>query len=142
MLAGIILVVAWHVVGTAKSGPLGMGSTPPDATYPDVYWQTIREQVAAGLHLTVDQLKTELTTSTGNGPKGPIPLSIREIAAQQGMDATQLRTIEVNAIKRAGAVLVQQQIWTQQQADQHIQAVNNEPDTQVNATIINAFLSY
>jgi hypothetical protein len=58
------------------------------------------------------------------------------------MDATQLRTIEVNAIKRAGAVLVQQQIWTQQQADQHIQAVNNEPDTQVNATIINAFLSY
>jgi hypothetical protein len=32
MLAGIILVVAWHVVGTAKSGPPGMGSTPPDAT--------------------------------------------------------------------------------------------------------------
>lgn len=145
MLAGIILVVAWHVVtsaGRTKSGPLGMGSTPPDATYPDVYWQTIREQVAAGLHLTVNQLKTKLTIPTGNGPKGSLPLSIKEIAAQQAMDAGQLRTIEMNALTRAGDILVQQQIWTQQQADQHTQAANNESDTQVNATIISAFLSH
>jgi hypothetical protein len=107
-----------------------------------VYWQTIREQVAAGLHLTVDQLKTKLTTPTGNGPKGPIPLSISEIATQQGVNAAQLRTLEMNALKRAGAVLVQQQVWTQHQADQQTQAVNNETDTQLHATIISAFLAH
>jgi hypothetical protein len=145
ILVGIVLVVAWHVVGTAggtKSGLTGAPSAQSTATYPDVYWQTIREQVAAGLHLTVDQLETKLTTPTGNGPKGPIPPTFTEIAAQQGVDAAQLRAIEVNALTRAGDVLVQHQVWTQHQADQRIQVVNNESDTQVNATIISAFLSH
>jgi hypothetical protein len=140
-----MLVVAWHVVGAAgrtKSGSPGAPPAQSAATYPDVYWQTIREQVAAGVHLTVDQLKTKLTTPTGNGPKGALPPTFTEIAAQQGVDAAQLRTIEANALTRAGAVLVQQQVWTQHQADQQIQVVNNESDTQVTATIISAFLSH
>jgi hypothetical protein len=109
LLLGAILLVVWQVVAPQPtSGGNGTGSpgtgagatkiTQPEQEYPALYWQTIREQVAAGLHLTVDQLKAKLTTPTEQGPKGPTAPDISEVAMQQGIDAEHLRAIEIAAV--------------------------------------------
>lgn len=93
---------------TTESGKTGPGDPP-------IYWQTIQEQVAQGLHLTVAEVKTKLQSGEPIGT----------IAAEQNISTDQLRTIELNAIQKGHDVLVSMGYLTQQQSDQGMQDIRS-----------------
>lgn len=57
---------------------------------PPLYYQTVEENVAQGLHLSVEQIKAKLQA----GGRGT---SLSLLAAQQGISLTQLHTILLDA---------------------------------------------
>src|SRR5436309_2582799 len=74
LIIGVVAIVAWQALlprtpstgsnaaGRSTSSNKGenSGATPPGWNDPAIYWQTIREQVAQGLHLSVAQLTAKL----------------------------------------------------------------------------------
>ena len=81
------------------------------------YLPNVASQVAQGLHLSVDQLKTDLQ----NG------MSLDQIATAQGVSSSQLHTLVLNAIQSAVNQAVKDGNLTQQQATAFIQALQSHP---------------
>ncbi|BCL77615.1 hypothetical protein ccbrp13_00800 [Ktedonobacteria bacterium brp13] len=99
---------------TGGTDPIGGQSTPaaPPANkgsgggYSDAFLTTVKEHIAQGLHLTVDQV----TAQVSGGKQST------DVATAQGISANQLHTIELNAYQAAFDQAVQQGVYTQSQA--------------------------
>ena len=129
LVVGVVLLLVGQAVApytsTSRSSTASATSTtvvPKSGEGdPPIYWQTIEQQIAAGLHLTVAQVKTSLQPAPGQRD-GP---SIAVIAAQQRIPAAQWRTIEVNAIQKGHDLLVSMGYLTQQGSDQGMQTIRH-----------------
>ncbi len=134
-LVGLALLLLWQfhpwqgtsdggttVRGTTTTGTAGT-STDGKEGQPDppVYWQTIEENIAQGLHLTVAQMKAGLQPPLGQRDS----LGIAHMASEQGISEAQLRIIELNAIQKGHDVLVRMDILTQQGSDQGMQTIRH-----------------
>ena len=132
LVVGVVLLLVWQgfaphaptsrsstgsttsTTATPKAGQSGQGDPP-------IYWQTIEQQIAEGLHLTVAQVKARLQPPPGQRD-GP---SIAVIAAQQGIPEAQWRTIEINAIQKGHDLLVSMGYLTQQESDEGMQHIRD-----------------
>lgn len=103
---------------TTASSTIAVKEGQPD---PPIYWQTIEENIAQGLHLTVTQVKASLQPPPGQRDS----LGIAHVASEQGVSETQLRPIEINAIQKGHDLLVRMGILTQQGSDQGMQTVRH-----------------
>jgi len=81
------------------------------------YRPDLTNQVAQGLHLSVDQLQAQLKAGK----------SLDEIAAAQHVSSSQLHTIVMNALQSTLNKAVAAGDLTQQQANQFMQYVQNHP---------------
>ncbi len=81
------------------------------------YLPTVANQVAQGLHMSVDQLKTQLQSGK----------SLSDIASAQGVSSSQLQTIVTNAIQNAVNKAVSDGNLTQQQATNIMQMLQKNP---------------
>lgn len=129
-------------------GQSGNSSGSPWDSYPTVYWQTLRARFAQGMHMTEQQVKNNLqstylaTQSATTGGRVEVNDTaatqwLSNLAQAQGISQAQLHTIELTAVKQAHAVLVQQGVLTQQQANQTMNDMSRE---ELNAHIFDAFL--
>jgi len=106
-----------------------------------VYWQTIQEQVAQGLHLSAVQIQAELQPPVSN-TKGGTPPNIGNVALEQGISLDQLHTIEINALQQAFNKLVSQGVEMQQQADQWMQTVRGWAQSDLNGYVTDVFVNH
>jgi hypothetical protein len=76
---------------TVTPGSKGASSLPGEGD-PQIYWDTIKTQVAQSLHLSVASLtdKLKLPTPSSKGAPPPDALTIATIATQQGVSLTQV----------------------------------------------------
>jgi hypothetical protein len=151
IILGVVLAGAWQVYRTHNApsstgspaqtrGGTGNGGTSnsqvPGQNYPDVYWQTLRAQFAQGLHMTEQQVKDNLqaflTTQTPTN-RGTVALSaataaqwLSGLAGAEGISQSQMHALEVTAVQHAYAVLVEQHVLTQQQANEAMQGMNQD----------------
>jgi hypothetical protein len=109
--------------GTSASSSVapdgGKGAGLPGAGGPQIYWSTLRQQLAQGLHRSVADLTALWGAAAPSGPKGaaaPAGTTLLDIAIENGMSPSRLRSLELTAITRACAVLVQSGALTRQQA--------------------------
>lgn len=105
----------------------GSGSLLGDGD-PQIYWDTIKQQVAQGLHRSVADLTALWGASPSSGQKGsnpPAVMTISDVATQEGLTRDQLTTLELNAIQAACTQLVNQGTLTQAQADARMQEVRD-----------------
>ena len=79
------------------------------------YLPAVANQVAQGLHMTVDQLKTQLQSGK----------SLTDIATAQGVSASQLHTLVINAVQNAVNKAVSDGNLTQQQATNIMQMLQS-----------------
>ncbi len=128
---------------TGTPGSKGASSLPGEGD-PQIYWDTIKTQVAQGLHLSVASLtdKLKLPTPSSKGAPPPPGLTIGTIAAQQGVSLTQLRTIELYAIQQAYNALVSQHNLSQQAADQRMQTIHSWGQYDLDGYIMYAFQNH
>ncbi|EFH80193.1 hypothetical protein [Ktedonobacter racemifer] len=155
VIMGTLLMVAWQVYTTNQSpSSTGRGSTQgtegpthaPWDDYPEVYWQTLRAQVAQGLHMTEQQIHDNLhSTLLANASTGSNQTEISsadaaqwmsDLASAHGVSQAQLHTIEVTAVQKAHTILVNQHVLTQQQADENMHMMNQD---NLNFNMVNAF---
>lgn len=113
-------------VAAANATPTkGRGSLLGDGD-PQIYWDTIKQEVAQGLHRSVADLTALWGASSGGGQKGgnpPAAVTISDVATQEGLTRDQLTTLELNAIQTACTQLVNQGALTQAQADARMQEI-------------------
>jgi hypothetical protein len=127
ILVGVALLLVWQAIApyTPTSRSRAASSTSTAAAPksgegdPPIYWQTIEQQIAAGLHLTVAQVKSRLQPAPGQRD-GP---SIAVIANQQGIPAAPWRAIEISAIQKGHDLLVSMGYLTQQGSYQGMQTI-------------------
>ncbi|GHO72568.1 hypothetical protein KSD_03390 [Ktedonobacter sp. SOSP1-85] len=154
VILGALLVVGWQVYTTnnaSSSTGSRTGERPtqgpthaPWDDYPEVYWQTLRAHVAQGLHMTEQQIQSNLqSTFHANSSSNKKEIAAAEVAqwlsnlaSAHGISQTQLHTIEVTAVQQAHAVLVEQHVLTQQQADENMHSMNQDD---LNFHIVDAF---
>ena len=109
-----------HAAKTAKGSPL------PGAGDPPIYWDTIKQQLANGLHTTVPKLKRLWGNTTITGPKGqsvPTMTTILDVAIEHGISQSRLRSIELAAIQTACDVLVHKHKLTTKQASARMKLI-------------------
>jgi hypothetical protein len=128
--------------GTDKSQLVSQAPPGPQGDRP-IYWQTIQQQVAQGLHLSVAQIQAQLQVPlpAPAGSKGR-ERGIADIALAQGIPQAQLHTLELQAIQDAYAQLVSQGIVTQQQADQGMQTIQGWDQGTLNNYVTGAFTGH
>lgn len=110
---------------TTSTPAKGSGSLPGDSD-PQIYWDTIKQQVAQGLHRSVADLTALWGATPGGGQKGsnpPAAVTISDVATQEGLTRDQLTSLELNAIQTACTQLVHQGALTQAQADARMQEI-------------------
>jgi hypothetical protein len=162
VILGALFVAAWQVyalnnpsspaqskTNTGNQG--GDGASNPWENYPSIYWQTLKTQIAQGLHMDEQQVVSKVqsqvpATQTTNGSKFGLDSStattiLNNLAHSQGLSQAQLHTIEVNAIQQAHAVLVQRGVLTQQQASKNLQALLALDRDNINLHVVSAFLT-
>jgi polyhydroxyalkanoate synthesis regulator phasin len=81
------------------------------------YLPAVANQVAQGLHMTVDQLKAQLQSGK----------SLSDITTAQGVSSSQLQTLATNAIQSAVTKAVSDGNLTQQQATNIMQMLQKNP---------------
>lgn len=128
---------------TPTASSKGSSSLPGEGD-PQIYWDTIKMQVAQGLHMSMDQISGELRLPTPTSKSGPPPAgtTIGEIASQQGLSTSQLHTIEINAIQGACNVLVSQHSLSQTDANQRMQMINSWDQSSLDGYIMYAFQNH
>lgn len=133
ILSAILLLVGGAIiVGTGivvaelsfSSGPVPAKNANPPAvndkqsssdcgqSLPPSYWDTLLQQAASGLHLSVTWVKAQIRARK----------RIQDIAAAQGISQQQLHTIEVNALQAANNQMVRMKCQTQSQANANVQS--------------------
>jgi hypothetical protein len=163
MVIGVVVVlVAFQVIshagshGTTPQGPTtttnnttpttpskGASSLPGEGD-PPVYWETIKAQVAQGLHMRVADLTVALKLPTPTTKSAPPPAgtTIGEIASQQGVSTSQLRTIEIQAIQQACNALVSQHDLSQADGTQRMQTISSWDQESLDGYIMYAFQNH
>jgi polyhydroxyalkanoate synthesis regulator phasin len=81
------------------------------------YVPQIESQVAQGLHLSVSQLQSDLKSG----------MTLKQVASQQGVSTTQLRTLVQNSIQSAANQAVHDGNLTQAQANDFMQYLQKHP---------------
>lgn len=127
LLACMIVVggiLVWQM--TAHSEGLG-GSTNPESSQPAVattsplmppvpltalYDETVEQQVAQGLHLTVAKVTAQLQAQ-------PTP-DLRGVGKQQGLAQDQLYQVVFSALQTADNYMVTSGVWIEPQADEEM----------------------
>lgn len=123
LLGGVIIlsgggVLAWQLAaqapasGTNGAPKGGAGAAlPPGCTGARIPVDTVQQEMANGLHLTVDQVKTQVQAGK----------TIAQIAASQGLTPAQLRALEIHALQVANARWLHMGCITQQDVDSNMQ---------------------
>ena len=115
-----------------QQGGSGSQSTPPagkGSGYPPEFLNTVKQQIAQGLHLTVDQVTAEVSAGK----------QIADVARAQGISNTQLHTIELNAYQTAFNQAVQKGTYTQDQANTYMENYRQRDPGQLNNSITALF---
>ncbi|HZO76303.1 MAG TPA: hypothetical protein VFB60_29160 [Ktedonobacteraceae bacterium] len=134
LLVGVAIIVGTSIVLAVvltPHGPAASSSTnanPPAITnkqtsgqcsqgqsLPPLYWSTLLQQTAQGLHLSVAQVKAQI-----KGGK-----SIQDVASVQGISAQLLLSIETSALQTANNQMVTLKCQTQAQANANVQSYAN-----------------
>ena len=115
LLGGVIVlggggVLAWQLLSPA-AGKIGGLGLPQGCTGARIPRDTIRQETANGLHLTVAQVQTQVRAGK----------TMAQIAAAQGLTPEQLRTLEIHALQVANARWLQMGCITQQDVDSNMQ---------------------
>ena len=109
MIVGAVGVALWLTV-LCPSAPAQEYRRPnPPVALPAAYYQTVEEQIAQGLGLSVAQMKAEIRADPGEGLFG--------VATAQGVSPDQFYRIEIEAHNVASAQMVASDVWTQAQAN-------------------------
>jgi hypothetical protein len=109
LLLGVVGVVLWLTVLRPAASTQEYHRPKPPVALPAAYYQTVEEQIAQGLGLSVAQVKARVQSDPGEGLFG--------VATGQNVSPDQLYSIEIDAHKTASAQMVASGTWTQQQAD-------------------------
>src|SRR5262245_56784562 len=113
MLVGAVGAALWLTV-LRPSAPAQEYRRPnPPVALPAAYYETVEEQIARGLGLSVAQVKDGIRANPGEGLFG--------VATAQGVSPDQFYGIEINAHTAASAQMVANGVWNQQQADATVQ---------------------
>jgi hypothetical protein len=141
-LALVALERPQHAPTTSQGGVVSASPTAPmqqktGVGDPPIYWQTIEQEIAQGLHLTIPQIRARLQPPPGQRD-GP---DISVISAQQGISPSQLRTIEIDAIQQGHALLVRMGYLTQQGSDEGMQTIRTWDDATLNDHVTRWFLN-
>jgi len=102
--------------------------TPPAGKgqgYPPAFLTTVRQHIAQGLHLTVDQITSQMVTGK----------QITDVALAQGISSDQLHTIELNAYQAAFQQAVQNGTYTQDQANTYLANYRQRSPEQLNESV-------
>lgn len=162
LLGGIVILSAllvgtWQVYTTNNNASTDTGRQATQSqgitaqapaswdSYPQVYWQTLRKEVAQGLQMSEQQIQGNLqstfhTNSSSNKKEiaaAEVAQWLSNLASVHGISQTRLHTIEVTAAQKAHTVLVNQHVLTQQQANENMRRLDNQDD--LNMHIFNAF---
>jgi hypothetical protein len=142
--AGKIAPTGTQTGGSAHGPQKGPGGTQPTVigqNDPQIYWDTIQAQFAQGIHLSVSEVQQKLQAANAqvkaqhSDPGAPVS----DLAAQQGLSPGQLHALEISAIQQGCAKLVNQGMFTQQQADQRLQTAQSWDQSTLNWYILYAF---
>lgn len=115
-----------------QPGGSGSQSTPPTGKgsgYPPGFLNTVKQQIAQGLHLTVDQVTAEVSAGK----------QIADVAAVQGISRDQLHIIELNAYQAAFNDAVQKGTYTQDQANTYMENYRQRDPGKLNDTVTALF---
>lgn len=130
-------------VASAGQGPAGKGAgTLPGTGYPPAYWLTIRQQLASSLHRSITELTQLWAPGTSATPKGSGQIAtttIVDVAAEDGLTVTQLRRIELSAIRRAFTLTVQRGATTRHQANVQLAAITGWDQSNLDGYAMYAF---
>ncbi len=118
--------------GGSQSKLPGDGPQSKDNDRPQYFWDILKSQVAQGLHLSVDQVKTKLQSGQ----------HIQDVANAQGISQDQLHSIEINAIQSADDEMVRRGFTTQPNVGYDMQRWTQEEPMQLNGDVGNAFLMH
>jgi len=102
--------------------------TPPAGKgqgYPPAFLTTVRQHIAQGLHLTVDQITSQMVAGK----------QITDVASAQGISSGQLHTIELNAYQAAFQQAVQNGTYTQDQASTYMANYRQRSPEQLNESV-------
>jgi len=130
--AGTVLAVVLASRGSAASSSNTTNSTitnkqansncGQEGHLPPVYWNTLLQQAAQGLHLSVAQVTARI-----KGGK-----SIQDVASEQGISAQQLQSIEISALHAANNQMVAMQCESQANANANVQYYVNKGPQDMN----------
>lgn len=163
IILGVVLMGAWRVYitnnaslntaasaqSTGSTGSKGTNSSQAlGMSHPAEYWQTLRAQFAQGMHMTEQQIQENMQSTLLATPthltNGGVNLNatdaakwVGDLASARGIPQDQLHTIEVTAIQRAYAVLVEQHVLTNQQANEKVQGMSQ---ADLNDDVMSAFV--
>lgn len=134
-------VPAASAAGTSAT-PGGKGGMLPGASYPLVFWATIRDQLARRLHRSVTELTGLWTATAPAGPKGSggqATTTIVDVATEDGLSTPELRTIEMAAIRQAFAAVVHRGTITRGQADTQLATLTSWDQSNLDGYAMYAF---
>ena len=97
--------------------------------YSAAFIATLKQRVAARLHLSVDQITAQVSSGK----------QIADVAAAQGVSAGQLHTIVLDAYQAAFGQAVTDGTYTQAQADQYMSGYRGRTASALNGTITAMF---
>ena len=97
--------------------------------YSAAFIATLKQRVAARLHLSVDQITAQVSSGK----------QIADVAAAQGVSAGQLHTIILDAYQDAFGQAVTDGTYTQAQADQYMSGYRGRTASALNGTITAMF---
>ena len=102
--------------------------TPPAGKrqgYSPTFMTTVRQHIAQGLHLTVNQITSQMAAGK----------QITDVASAQGISSSQLHTIELNAYQAAFQQAVQNGTYTQDQANTYMENYRQRAPGQLNDNV-------
>jgi hypothetical protein len=106
--------------GGQATPPAGKGSG-----YPANFLNTVKQHIAQGLHLTVDQVTSEVSSGK----------QIADVAAAQGISRSQLHTIELNAYQTAFNQAIQKGTYTPDQANTYMENYRQRAPGKLNDSV-------
>ncbi|GHO47669.1 hypothetical protein [Ktedonospora formicarum] len=154
VILSVLLLAGWqvYITNTAPSSTGNISTQHDDPVhkpwddYPDVYWQTLRAQMAQRLHMSEQQIRdnlhaTLLANNSADGNKTNISSAdaakwMKDLASAHGISQEQLHIIELTAVRQAHKTLVDRHKLTQQQADENMRKMNQDD---LNFHMVDAF---
>lgn len=133
---------AADATGTAAA-PADKGGTLPGTGYPPIFWATIRQQLASSLHRSVTELTRYWGATAPAGPKGSggqtATTTITDVATEDGLSTSQLRAIELAAVRQALTAVVERGTITRGQADTQLAALASWDQPSLDGYAMSAF---